>query len=255
MNYLPQGEVETASGPAYIEYASANETKAEAPIDMFKVIKTGEMPAGISSPRSVAKTLLEVDSWLPFAAEAYQISPNIKDFVVVPCTIMFSDLPNANLAAFPLHELTAWNTGSGEIAYKTWARKPCFVEHKNDNPSIAAGLILDSSLRAMSNYIGGMGRVVLLSAWDRNRYPEIANKFLAGRSGQSMGCLVSDYSCSIDGISLRSGGCSHIHPKMGVRIPEVGNKLTYRIAHGITGFEVSSVAVPAWRNAFGRSIG
>ena len=247
--------IETASGPQYVEYAAAGDTKVGSPIDMHQVIRTGNIPDTVKDKKSLASTLLEVDSWLPFAAEAYQISPDIKDFVLSPTVIFISDLPNANLAAFPLNELTAWNTSAGDIAYRTWARKPCFVEHKNDDPSIAAGIILDSSLRSVPNYIGGMGRVVLLNSWDRNRYPEVANKFLTGRTGASMGCMVSDYSCGVCSASLRKGGCAHIHPKLGVKVPEVGNKLTYRIAHGITGFECSQVSVPAWRSAWGKAIG
>lgn len=256
MKFMPHAEMAAASGePVWAEYASANETSAEPPIDMHNVIKTGDMPAGVTNVKSVAKTLLEVDSWLPFAAEAYGISPSLRDMIVVPTTIFLTDLPNANLAAFPFEEMSAWNPQAGDISYHTWARKPTHIEHKNDNPSIAAGVILDSSMRSVPNYVGGLHRVVLLNAWDRNRYADLAKRLLDGRCGFSMGAWVSDYECGACGASLRKGGCEHIHPKLGPRMSEVGGKLVYRIARGVQGFECSAVATPAWRSAWGKAIG
>ena len=243
--------IETASGPRYVEYAAAEQTSAEPAIDMHDVIKTGNIPDGVVNPKSVAKSLLDVDTWLPFAAETYGISANLRDMIVVPTTIFLTDIPNANLAAFPFEEMSAWSTQAGCVTYKSWKGKPTFREHANDNPSIAAGVIFDASMRAVPNYLGGLHRVVLLNGWDRNRYPDLAKTIEAGRSGFSMGCWVNDYTCGVCSASLKDGGCDHIHPKLGVRMKSVGNKLVYRIARGAVGFECSSVKNPAFRSAWG----
>jgi hypothetical protein len=238
----------------FVAYADAP-GDVPTPIDMHAVMKTGNLPAGISNKSAVAQSMLDADKWLPFAAEAYNISPRMSDMIVVPTTIFLTDLPNANMAAFPFNEVSAWNSGAGTVAYRTWKGKPTHLEHANSDPTKAKGVIFDSSLHAVSNYIGGLHRVVLLAGWDRDRDPDLARTIAAGRSGFSMGAYVQDYSCSVCAASMRNGGCAHIHPKMGIRMPRVGDKLVYKQAHGVTGFEVSSVKIPAFRSAIGRPIG
>jgi hypothetical protein len=244
--------IETAHGKMFVEYANA--PSSETPIDLQQVIKTGDMPATTTNKTAVAKALLEIDSWLPFAAESYNISANIKDFLIVPCTIFLTDIPNANLAAFPFEEMSKWNPQAGQISYKTWVGKPVFKEHKNDNPEIASGIIFDSSLRSVSNYIGNLHRVVLLTGWDRNRYPEEAKIILKGRSAWSMGAYVSNYHCGCCGASFREGPCTHFHSTGQPKMLEESGKLVYRIARGVQGFECSAVLSPAWRGAWGTRI-
>jgi len=253
-NYMPHNEIELASGSAYIEYASSEQSSTETPISMFDVMRTGDMPNGVTQKKAVARKLLEVDDWLPFAAEAYNISPAMKDMIVIPTTIFLTDIPNSNLAAFPFEEMSAWNSNAGDISYRTWAKKPTHIEHANSDPSKAAGVILDSSMRSVPNFIGNLSRVVLLAAWDRNRYPDLAKTLLAGRSGFSMGAFVSDYSCGVCNASLRAGGCRHVHPKLGPRMLEENGKLVYRIARGVVGFELSSVKNPANKSSWGLPI-
>jgi hypothetical protein len=239
----------------FVEYANATETVSETPIDMHAVIKSGNMPEGVSDKQGVAQAMLSVDRWLPFAAENYGTSANINDYIVVPSTIFLTDIPNANLAAFPFEEMSAWNHNAGRVTYRTWKGKPTHEEHANQDPTVARGVIFDSSMKSVPNYVGGLHRVVLLAGWDRNRFPELAARVQAGRHGFSMGAWVSDYNCSVCNASMRAGGCGHIHPKHGVMVANVGNKLTYRIARGVTGFELSAVRTPAWRSAYGQPIG
>lgn len=246
---------QTPHGSSFVEYSSIQDGSSETAIDMYDVIKTGNVPEAVSDRRGVAQAMLDVDKWLPFAAEVYNTSANIKDYIVVPTTIFLTDVPNANLAAFPFEEMSAWNPRAGRISYRTWKCKPVHHEHANQDPTIAKGVIFDSSMKPVPNYVGGLNRVVLLAGIDRNRDPELASRVAAGRHGFSMGCWVSDYNCSVCNASLQKGGCSHIHPKHGVVVPYVGNKLTYRIARGCEGFEVSAVKVPAWRGAMAEPIG
>lgn len=113
-----------AEQAAFVELGRAEDCTSETPIDMHEVIKSQNMPRGISNPKEVAKAILNAD-WLPYAAEAYSISSDLRDFIIVPTTIFLTDIPNANLAAFPFDEMSSWNPHAGQITYKTWIAKPC----------------------------------------------------------------------------------------------------------------------------------
>jgi hypothetical protein len=252
----PHGMMEVASArgkleDVFVEYASVPPL-AEEPMDMHQIMRTGNMPAGVSHRKEVATSLsnLDIDPWLPFAAEYYRTSANLRDYVVVPYTIFLTDFPNANLAAFPFEEMSAWEPTQAAISYQTWRRKPAFQEHVNQDPTIASGLIFDSSMRRVPSLLGEPHRVVLLVGWDRHRYPQLVEKVISKRSGASMGAWIRNYSCSVCSASLRNG-CEHIHPQQGPRMVQENGKLVYRIAHGVQGFEVSFVANPAWRSAWG----
>jgi hypothetical protein len=258
LKYMPHGVQELASGSYYTEYASIdgpNCATAEPPIDMHQVLKTGNLPTDLTHKRSVEKSILDIEPWLPFAAEHYRTSTNLADYIVVPYTIFLTDFPNANLAAFPFEEMSAWEPTQACLSYQTWRRKPAFQEHANQDPTIASGIIFDSSMRAVPSILGTPHRVVLLTGWDRYRYPTLAKSVLARRSGASMGAWVRDYTCGCCGASLRKGGCDHIDPRSGPRMMEEKGKLVYRTARGVQGFEISHVANPAWRSAWGEPIG
>ena len=239
---------------SFVEYSAADLSVAEPAIDFHRVAKTGNLPEGVSDKPSVARSMLDVDKWLPYAADVYGTSRDLRDYIVVPTTIFLSELPNSNLAAFTFDELSSWNAQAGRIAYRTWKAKPTHEEHANSDPTQARGVIFDSSLKSVPNYVGGLYRTVLLAGWDRDRFPELAARVAAGRHGYSMGCWVSDYRCSVCDASMRQGECAHLHPKRGVKMPMVGNKLVYRIAKGITGFELSAVRTPAFRSAWAEPI-
>lgn len=103
-------------------------------IEMHNVVKHGEtgipgFQVSAATKEMINDALLDAPSWLPFAAERYNISPDIRDYVIMTVPIMPSDLPNRNNVAFPYSQLTAFNTDSGMIAYKTWKGKPMHVEH------------------------------------------------------------------------------------------------------------------------------
>jgi hypothetical protein len=74
-------------------------------------------------------TIVEAKEWLPFFAERYNISADVRDYVVVPVVIMPSDLPNRNVVAFPYDELVKANPDVGQLGYQTWRAKPMFADH------------------------------------------------------------------------------------------------------------------------------
>jgi len=184
-------------------------------------------------------------NWLPFCADSYKISPEISDYVLIPVTIFPSELPNRNGVGFSYTELTRFDPDVGTLAYKTWIGKPLFSEHKNDDITLSRGVILDSVITPISKSVWA---VTLLSAWDRTKDVSIVNSIISSEeSCFSMGCYTSDYSCSICDTLFSQGGCNHVSRSSPMRI--IDGKLAYRLAHGITGFELSHVETPAFVDA------
>lgn len=221
-------------------------------IEMHNVVKHGEtgipgFQVSAATKEMINDALLDAPSWLPFAAERYNISPDIRDYVIMTVPIMPSDLPNRNNVAFPYSQLTAFNTDSGMIAYKTWKGKPMHVEHQNKDYTKAKGVILDSALRPMKGYKGNLWKVLCLGAIDRTRDVVLANQIMTGeRPCYSMGAFCNDYTCSICGASLaEKGGCPHLM-KGDPTYKMVDNKVACWNIFDMIGYELSNVASPAY---------
>jgi hypothetical protein len=192
---------------------------------------------------------LQFGDWLPFAAPELHISKNVQDYVLVPVIAMPSDLPNRNGVAFPLKELKAWRTEDGMLAYQTFRGKPVHVEHQNDDPTKAVGIIVDTAMLPMRGFGGGkLWKLLLLLAIDRSKDPITASKVLTGETNSySMGAWVEAYSCGY--CSAPAGACNHINLKRPRDFYLIGNDLVYRRVHGIKGFECSVVSDPAFMTA------
>ena len=208
--------------------------------------KEGLIVTSQYSSAEKAKEKLDITRWLPFAAKKYDISPDIRDYFFVPVITIPSDLPNRNGVAFPLRTLLEFNIEAGEQAYKTFKGKPVHFEHKNDVPKEAYGVIADAFLRRLDGYGNGrIWKLLELLAIDRTKYPTIAQKILDGEmNSYSMGAMVSTYSCSYCGQEI--GKCDHLHPRLKKDFYEKDGKLVFRNVHGISGFETSIVATPAY---------
>lgn len=235
------------------------------PIELFDqehihqgLVANKEVAAPVSS-KAISDMMLDAPKWLPFAAEQYQISANIRDYVMVPVIIMPTDLPNRNKVAFPYTELSSFLPNTGQISFQTWRGKPTFIEHINRDWTKAKGVVMDVSMIPMHGRAGNLWKVLALCGFDRNKDAMLANDILTGaRQNYSMGALVSVYSCSICGSASRPGegkklpcGHEHVSPKgpMQVFKSNQGDILGHYNAHTISGFEVSSVTVPAWPSA------
>lgn len=202
------------------------------------------------------QSLLEVQRWLPLAAEKYEISKSIKDYVIAPVIIFPTDIPNRNSVAFPMETLMQFNVSQGRPNYKTWVGKPTFTEHAHHDYTKAKGIIFDTYLRPLEHAEGNLYKLVALCGFDRTKDYELANAILTGRrKSYSMGAFVAQYECSVCGMKSKPGKmnteCGHVvrgQPQIfevaGYHIP------SYLIARKeITGFEISSVGVPAWSSA------
>lgn len=211
--------------------------------------------AGTSSTNGVPLRAAKI---IPFAAEKYNISANLKDYVVQPVIIMPSDLPNRNKVAFPLRRLSEFLPEIGCLGYETWRYMPCFRDHNNSDWTQAKGIVLDVGIRPMPNAKGNLWKVNALLAFDRSRDPELANKILEGDSSYSMGALVSNYNCAVCGSEVTRKDrptCEHFNipdnPKFDTFIVNGKRRLAHWNVGSFKGFEVSYVDVPAYSSALG----
>lgn len=184
-------------------------------------------------------------SHLPFASEAYDISPNIEDYVMVEVPIVVATFPNRNLDAFPYEELVAYRPLIGRTAYATFVGKPVHQDHDNEEPLRAKGIILDATLAKFR----GKWHVKILKAFDRSKDPALAKKVAEkDRVGHSMGALVEETECSIPSCRFISDGvntCEHIAQGAGKgRI--IGGQLVYELLRRFNYVESSSVSDPAY---------
>lgn len=211
--------------------------------------------SGTGNSESVA----DCNTWLPWAAKEYNLSQDIRDYVLTPVPTFFSDIPNTNGDSVTIAELLKFNPESGQQGYKTFKGKPCFTEHDNGDWTRAQGIILDVFLRKIRGYGNGrFWKVVMLLAYDRTNCPELCENILAGvENAYSVGFRFKGYTCSICGHTLRQGGnmtpCSHTKPRQPT-YKQPDGKLVYRQCHDITGFECSSVANPAFVSAIGTKV-
>lgn len=191
---------------------------------------------------------LDFNTWLPFSAPHYHISPNPEDYILTPVIVMPSDIPNRNGVAFPLKELIAFNPDMGMQAYKTWKGKPTHLEHANNDITKAYGVIADSFLRPLKGWSNNMvWKVLLLLAFDRSKHADVTEKIESGEfNSYSMGAWVGSYTCSYCGAEV--GKCSHID-KDRPQMYDLNGKLVFRNCHDIVGFECSSVGTPAYISA------
>jgi hypothetical protein len=193
---------------------------------------------------------LDFPQWLPFCAPKYKISPDIKDYVIIPVIAIPSDLPNRNRIAFPLKELLAFNPELGMQAYRTWVGKPTFSEHKNDVIEEAYGVIADTSMVKLNGWAGGrIWKLLMLAAFDRSKYVERVSAIAQGDvNSYSMGAWVSGYQCSV--CNAEVGKCMHVDMKdTRASLTSVNDRLAFKNCSGILGFELSVVDNPAWVTA------
>jgi hypothetical protein len=226
------------------------------PVEVFSIEKQKSSLITAQTGNLVENTkyiLEETKAWLPFFAEAYNISANVKDYVLVPVVIMPSDLPNRNKHAFPYTELVRPNVEAGCLGFETWNRKSVFTNHVNSDYTKSKGIILSSIMRPIKNSEGNLWKVICLLAIDRKNHPILANNILTGKQKHySMGAWSSYFTCSVCGAkhTSKEAGCNHVSlSKPSPTYNIVNGRLAYLMANNILGFEVSAVDTPAYVSA------
>jgi hypothetical protein len=246
-------------------------------IDSLPPILTKETPKALeaycrehniemAAQKDIQRISVQPD-WLEKAAEIYNISTNLSDYITVPVIFMASDLPNRNLTAFPLDELSKFSPKVGNLVYRGWTTKPIYVDHSNLVYDKAIGSIVDMSMKKMETARHDIYKVIGLLAIDATKGP-IPQDILSGRrTHYSMGAYVEAYSCSV------CGGKGHMTSSMKnkfeclpcgkqhVKFDRDGKMTTYPSqdgknkvlafvnAHDIMPFEISSVPTPAFVSA------
>lgn len=197
----------------------------------------------IGSSQSIA---LDVNAWLPRAAEHYNISQDLRDYVLHPAVVNVSGIPNTNSDGFELRDWLTFRPEFGQLAYKTFKGKPTFVEHANNDHRKAHGVIFDAQMRRLDNYAADHARLFLLLAFDRNHDPRLCADILSGKHNTySKGTWYKAYTCSICGETFngRSKPCGHINGRTKM-MPD--GRIAYRKCHVLEGFECSAVRNPAF---------
>lgn len=211
---------------------------------------SGEMIVQVAGMDQSAGIPLDFEQVLPFFSTPYHISPDANDYLIVPVIVVPTDLPNRNRVAFPLKQLMAPNPETGQLAYESWRRKPTYREHQNDDITKAHGMIADTSMRKLQGWAGGkVWKLMMLATFDRSKYSDYVSQIASGAvNAYSMGAWVNGYECSV--CNQEVGACSHVAMQDNrPQLTEEAGMLAFKNCTGITGFELSSVADPAWVTA------
>ena len=183
-------------------------------------------------------------SWLKSASKAYDISPDVNDYVLTEVPSVSVGYPNRNLDSFPHSELLKWRIPMSAMAYQTFRGKPTHQDHDNRDPKKAKGVIFDAVLLPVM----GKLHVVLLKGFDRSKDSKLAELVQKrNRIGHSMGALVEKTLCSLPYCRFASDGnktCEHIDGGKGKgRI--IDGRLVYEEMMDFYFIEDSSVTDPA----------
>lgn len=236
------------------ELIIADCTYSSKPVELYSVEKEKHklVLANESIVDDVKTSLEQSTAWLPFFAELYNTSPKLEDYLMVPCIICPSCIPNKNAQAFPFEELIKVDVETGHIGYETWARKPTFLDHVNKDHTKAKGIIFSSAIKPIKGAKGNLHKVVALLGFCRKTDPIIANDILTGaKSAYSLGAWSRYFTCSVCGSkhTSQNQGCEHISLKQ-PRMKMFDNKLAYLQARNISGFETSVLNnAPAYESA------
>lgn len=230
----------------YVAYARETPVFGGTPVDLHKQgVSKREFKTFAREVQHGKSAAIDAYFWLGAAAEAYDLSKNLKDYVIVPnVPVILSDVPNTNGIAFSREELLRFNTQVGSLAYSTFKGMPAYTEHQNTDPSKASGVILDVYIDTIPQGRGIL-KVVELLGFDRSKNPELAKAILSGeRNCYSMGMYFESFTMS-DGSAPTD---------MALKRPlfcNSRNELVYKIPHKLKGFETSSVLNPAFVSATG----
>lgn len=216
-----------------------------------------QLPAAFTGT-GASERVSDANIWLPHAAEVYNLSRRIQDYVLVPVVGLFSSLPNTNGDSVSLNELLRFNPFHGQQSYKIWKGQPTFTEHDNQDYLKSKGVILDVFLRPLKRFgAGKYYKLVMLHAFDRTKDPLLVNRILNREiNSYSVGFYFKAYKCSVCGFHATEktkGFCEHTKPRQ-VTYQHNSGFLSYRSCFDIKPFESSSVEVPAFVTAISDNV-
>lgn len=219
-------------------------------IELKDIGKSNEITFKPSATGASESMVIDANTWLPMASEHYQISPNLRDYVMVPVPSVITDIPNTNGDCLSTQEALRFRPDLGMLAYKTWKGKPTHQEHDNKDITKAKGVILDVYMKSLPQFRGNHARIIQLLAFDRTKDPVLANRILTEDLNTfSIGMWYQAYTCSICGHTVYKDNlrnvCSHTVLQKPTYVNDA-NQIAFRYVHQITGFENSAVEDPAY---------
>jgi hypothetical protein len=227
--------------------------------DMHSVLSGNESRARLSFETAGLDTSAGRElgtGWLEAAAEEYNISRDIRDYVITPVIMFPTAYPNRNGVAFSLASMGRFDMELACLGYETWKRRPTHFNHVNEDPTQAKGVVLDVRMLPLAGTDKRVWKAVALYGCDRTRDPQLANNILTGEySHYSMGASVGSYECAVCGHhpTKAQNGCEHIslnNRNMRLFDTDRGPVLAHYICDHIRGFELSCVhPTPAWAAA------
>jgi hypothetical protein len=231
------------------KYLSVSEDTGMSPVELYGISTRSEVnfKPEVAGGESIT---IDANFWLPFAAEHYQISRNLSDYIMVPVPSVITEFPNTNGDCVSREEMLRFIPDRGMLAYRTFKGQPTHLEHSNQDITQAKGVILDVYLRQLKGYGNNKHfKLIKLLAFDRTKDATLCNQILDGTiNTYSMGLYFDAYSCSLCNIKVGKGygrPCGHTKLKQQTYVGQ-GGKLVYRNMHNIVGFETSAVADPAY---------
>lgn len=202
----------------------------------------------MSKQLTAAVSLVDTQ-WLRAASYAMNLSDQMSDYVLNDVGIVLADFPNRKSQAFLLKELLRFDAETlGTQVYMGFRGKPTFLEHVNEDPKNAKGLILDTRMIYIPRY--DVWKIHCLCGWDKTKDLAVASAIANNELRTfSMGAWVENYICSV---------CGAIDPVEGARCVHMlnlgkafGKKLSFQVTSGVLFFELSAVSAPADPSAFG----
>lgn len=213
---------------------------------------------------------IDLEKQLDAVADAYKISRDPSDYLLIPARANSIGRFNANLDGWTFDEVVAFRPELGARTYQTYNNKPHFVEHNASRYEVARGVILDSHLnldnpandevkQACLETIGAApdtdGFVEVIIAVDQTKDPMLAEAYKSGAIDTfSMGADVEDTVCNICGNVAKSTlqFCDHIRNKYSRKVytmDDGSNRIAGELCRGTIYQELSAVADPADKSA------
>lgn len=215
---------------------------------------------------------LDIEAALDSVADAYSITRDPSDLILLPLRAVSADRKNDNLDQFNSEELLRFDRTQGRRVFATFVGKPHYVNHNAENLLLSRGVILDAHYNDQNIADDGVKAEVyeatgkeasndefveLLVGVDTRKDPMLARAYETGSVDKfSMGADVEATRCSIVGCDnvahTEYQFCDHVRNKMGRRPVRMSNgqyRIAAEICMGTIFQEISGVDDPADRTA------
>lgn len=213
---------------------------------------------------------IDIEAALDTVADAYAISRDPSDYLLIPARANSADRPNENMDAWSREELLRFDPKISRRIYQTYLLKPHFVNHNAANYALARGLILDAHYNDVNSANDSVKEAVCeatgkvpqndefvecLVAMDMSKDPVLAEAYRTGSVDQfSMGCDVESTECSICGkvATTTFQFCDHVRGKLSKQAYPLdvgGKRRAFEWCLGTIFAELSGVDDPADKDA------